>query len=148
MRTRQSHSPPLRHEFVELIPEGNELKEGILYISIPYATTIHRCCCGCSREVVAPLTPTDWRLIFDGESVTLDPSIGNWNFPCQSHYWIRNGRAEWSYRMSQYEIKSGRERDRIAKGKHYSEVQKTNVDKEIVPPKITILRSIAKLFGR
>jgi len=34
--------------------------------------------------VVTPLSPTGWSLIFDGETVSLYPSIGNWNFPCRS----------------------------------------------------------------
>ena len=59
------------HEFVEFIPE--ELKEGVLYISINYATASHLCCCGCGNRVVTPITPDDWKLIFDGVSVSLHP---------------------------------------------------------------------------
>ena len=47
----------LGHEFVEGIPE--RLEEGVLYVSILYATAMHLCACGCGREVVTPLTPTD-----------------------------------------------------------------------------------------
>jgi Family of unknown function (DUF6527) len=68
----------LTHEFVEYIPD--ELKDGVLYVSMPFATVAHKCCCGCGKEVVTPLSPTDWTLIFDGKSITLDPSIGNWSF--------------------------------------------------------------------
>ena len=42
----------LTHEFVELLPDT--LEEGKIYISIPYATATHRCCCGCGNEVVNP----------------------------------------------------------------------------------------------
>jgi hypothetical protein len=42
-----------------------------------------------------PLKPADWQLTFDGKTVSFHPSIGNWNFPCRSHYWIRNNRAGW-----------------------------------------------------
>lgn len=84
----------LKHKFIEFIPEV--LDEGILYVSIAHGTAVHRCCCGCGREVVTPLTPTDWKLIFDGETVSLHPSIGNWNFPCRSHYWITKNRIEWA----------------------------------------------------
>ena len=42
------------------------------------ATSAHSCCCGCGEEVVAPLTPTDWKMTFDGETTSLRPSIGNW----------------------------------------------------------------------
>lgn len=73
----------LQHTFTDAIPD--ELDDGLIYISIPYATVIHLCCCGCRSEVVTPLRPDAWTLLFDGMSVSLRPSIGNWSFPCQSH---------------------------------------------------------------
>lgn len=50
----------LAHQFVEEIPEP--LADGILYISIPFTTAVHKCCCGCGLEVV---TPTDWEFAFN-----------------------------------------------------------------------------------
>ena len=38
-----------------------------------------RCCCGCGEEVVTPFSPAQWQMSFDGEAVSLHPSIGNWN---------------------------------------------------------------------
>ncbi len=84
----------LCHKFIEFIPDT--LEDDMLYVSLNYATVSHLCRCGCGREVVTPLSPTDWMLIFDGETISLHPSIGNWNFPCRSHYWIRNNRVEWA----------------------------------------------------
>ena len=55
----------LAYEFVEHIPE--ELKERMLYISKTHGTAAHKCCCGCGREVVTPLSPTGWQLTFDGQ---------------------------------------------------------------------------------
>lgn len=78
-------------KFVELIPDV--LEDGVLYISIPHCVTIHKCICGCGNEVVTPIAPNGWRLSFDGETVSLSPSIGNWNFECRSHYWIRNNQV-------------------------------------------------------
>ena len=72
----------VQHQFVEYIPE--HIHEGILYISMPFATAIHKCMCGCAMEVVTPLSPKDWRLTFDGMTVTLAPSIGNWKSKCKS----------------------------------------------------------------
>lgn len=103
----------LRHEFVEYIPE--QLEEGVLYVSVEHATTAHRCACGCGNEVFTPLSPTDWELIFNGESVSLKPSIGNWSFPCQSHYWIEKGRVRWAPRWNRDQIDRGRELDQRAK---------------------------------
>jgi hypothetical protein len=107
----------LTHRFVDLVPE--QLEDGVLYVSIPFATAIHRCCCGCSREVVTPLTPTDWRVTFDGETVSLRPSIGNWGFPCRSHYWIERGEVRWARSMSPAAIADGRAADRAAKAAYY-----------------------------
>jgi hypothetical protein len=80
----------LEHRFVHYIPE--QLEPGVIYISMDYATAAHSCCCGCGEQVITPFTPTDWELTFDGETVSLWPSIGNWNFRCRSHYIIRNCR--------------------------------------------------------
>lgn len=102
----------LAHRFVEHIPERLELGE--LYISLPFATAVHLCACGCGKEVVTPLSPTDWKVTFDGESVSLHPSIGNWSFPCQSHYWVCNNRVRRSPRWSAGKIAEGRDRDRAA----------------------------------
>lgn len=107
----------LTHEFVEFIPDV--LKDGTLYVSIQYATVVHKCCCGCGKEVVTPLSPTDWKLIFDGKTISLDPSIGNWSFECQSHYWIRNDRVRWAAQWSPAEIAAGRARDRGAKERYF-----------------------------
>ena len=102
----------LRHEFVEFIPD--ELEQGIIYISTRFATASHLCCCGCGNKVVTPIRPTDWKLIFDGKTVSLDPSIGNWSFSCRSHYWIRNNRVQWAPRWSPEQIERGRLRDSYA----------------------------------
>jgi hypothetical protein len=107
----------LTHEFVEYLPD--ELKDGTLYVSMSFATVAHKCCCGCGKEVVTPLSPTDWKLIFDGKSITLDPSVGNWSFPCKSHYWIRGGKVRWAAEWSQKEIDAGRANDRLAKERYF-----------------------------
>src|SRR4051812_41915563 len=83
----------LTHEFVEYVPEN--LEERTLYVSVKFKTVLHKCCCGCGREVVTPLSPTGWKLTFDGETISLRPSIGSWNLPCQSHYWIEDNTARW-----------------------------------------------------
>jgi Family of unknown function (DUF6527) len=99
----------IRHEFVDYIPEV--LTEGTVYVCLQFATVVHKCCCGCGAEVVTPLSPTDWELLFNGVSISLSPSIGNWSFPCQSHYWIRRNRIEWAPRWSRERIAAGREFD-------------------------------------
>ena len=113
----------LEHKFVDYIPDI--LDYGVLYVSIPFATAVHRCCCGCENEVVTPLDPTDWRMTFDGKSVSLYPSIGNWSFDCQSHYWIHRNQVRWARRLSEDEIEKGRARDRFQKAQQFGEEQKS-----------------------
>jgi hypothetical protein len=105
------------HEFVEFIPP--EMKEGVLYVSIEYGTAVHRCACGCGERVVTPFGRTDWKMIYDGDTVSLHPSIGNWNFKCRSHYWIRGNRVEWAPQWSDEEVSAGRAADRVAKQIHF-----------------------------
>ena len=107
----------IKHEFVEFVPK--ERHDGILYISIPYATAVHNCFCGCGLKVVTPISPVGWKLTFDGETATLFPSIGNWSFPCRSHYFVRHDTVVWDGEMSLEEIEWGRARDRRAREGHF-----------------------------
>jgi hypothetical protein len=108
---------PLMHEFVDFIPA--ELQERTLYVSIRFATVSHLCPCGCKNRVVTPLKPTDWKLTFDGKTISLHPSVGNWSFPCRSHYWVKNNRVQWAEDWSKERIDAGRAYDRRAKGRYY-----------------------------
>jgi len=99
----------LEPEFVEFIPP--ELTEGKLYVSMTYATTVHLCACGCGNKVVLPLSPAEWQMFFDGESVSLTPSVGNWEFPCHSHYVIKKNAIRWAAPWTQEQIEAGRRRD-------------------------------------
>jgi hypothetical protein len=92
----------IHHEFVVEVPR--KMKARTLYISIEYGTCIHRCLCGCGTEVVTPLSPRQWSLTYDGETVSLWPSIGSWNLPCRSHYIIRRNRVLWARQFSAEEI--------------------------------------------
>ncbi len=90
------------HRFVERVP--SPLEDGVVYVSIEYGTVIHKCCCGCGDKVVTPLTPVDWAVIYDGQSISLYPSIGRWDAPCRSHYWIQKNRVVWSAKWSREKV--------------------------------------------
>src|SRR5687768_4436762 len=119
MTIRSSRLTSISHQFVRFVPD--DLAEGTVYISIEYATAAHRCCCGCGREVITPLSPTDWRMTYDGRSISLDPSVGNWNFSCQSHYWIEANEVRWAPRWSRRQVEVTRGRDREAKTIYFQE---------------------------
>jgi hypothetical protein len=109
------------HRFVEVIPRKEELREDTLYISLEYDTAVHLCCCGCQKEVVTPLSPTDWYLKYNGETVSLYPSIGNWDFECQSHYWIKDGKVQWAASWNEKQIEEGRKLDKQKKEDYYGD---------------------------
>lgn len=109
----------MKHKFVDTIPENLDKKT--LYISIKYATAVHKCMCGCGNEVVTPLSPQDWELTFNGESISLFPSIGNWSFPCKSHYWIKRNKVIQAYSWSDEMIIQNREKTRRDREKYLRE---------------------------
>lgn len=117
MTNRKKKKKVIKAQFVEFIPE--EIIDGILYISIPFATATHNCACGCGQRVVTPIKPSDWSILWDGESVTLDPSIGNWSFPCKSHYWIRRNEIIWARKLGFWEIQIDRDLEEKKRAKYY-----------------------------
>lgn len=105
------------HRFVDTIPD--ELDEGVVYVCIQYETVAHRCCCGCGNEVVSPLHPLQWSITFNGETISLSPSIGNWSFPCRSHYWIRASEVRWARTIDAEDVANLRVNQRDLLVKHY-----------------------------
>ncbi|MDR6809642.1 hypothetical protein J2Y45_006720 [Dyadobacter sp. BE34] len=87
------------------------LLPGILYVSHDFNVAGHICPCGCGSKVITPLGISEWSLGEADGSATLYPSIGNWQLPCRSHYWIRNGSIEWSYQFDDEQIKAVYERE-------------------------------------
>jgi hypothetical protein len=141
------HLRQITFEFVDTVPSPRE--EGKLYISTKYRTAIHSCFCGCGMKVVTPLRPARWRLTYDGDTVTLAPSIGNWSFKCRSHYIIRGNQAIPAGSMTKRQIVAGRRHDRAIKDAYF---QGSDVS---APPSATADATPAKkrglvgrLFGR
>lgn len=96
---------------MEFIPPEVELEPGKLYVSMIYTTMVHLCASGCGRKVVLPLNPARWNITFDGDTVSISPSVGNWDLPCRSHYWIRKNRIVWAGRWDDDRIAAGRRKD-------------------------------------
>ena len=113
----------LAHEFTEFVPD--HVGEGVLYVSLTYNTAVHKCCCGCGNDVVTPLSPVDWTLGYDGEAVSLRPSIGNYSFACRSHYWITHGRVDWAPVPSLQRIEEDREADRRKRFEYFERDSRT-----------------------
>ena len=106
------------HEFVEYVP--HDLADGVLYVSIPHRTAVHRCACGCGNKVATPISPADWQLFYDGDTISLTPSIGNWGFPCRSHYWIDANEIQWAKDWTEKQIAAGRARDDHGRAQYFA----------------------------
>lgn len=101
----------LQPVFSEYIPA--DVQDGILHISMEYATATHLCACGCGAKVVTPLGRAGWALTFDG-TITLRPSIGNGQMPCRSHYLISRNHVDWLRPMAPWAAQAAVTRDRAA----------------------------------
>lgn len=137
------------HEFVEFMP--SELREGTLYVSVQFATAVHKCACGCGNKVVTPFSPADWQLFFDGDTVSLTPSIGNWQFPCRSHYWIRSNRVRWAEDWTPEQVAAGRLREardheRYFAGRQSPSRTADQMDAEVQPERRPGKKLIARLL--
>ncbi|MGZ4276490.1 MAG: DUF6527 family protein [Solirubrobacteraceae bacterium] len=119
---------------MEFVPES--LEPNTLYISMEYGTVVHACLCGCGERVVTPLTPVDWHLTFDGETVSLSRSVGNWSFPCQSHYWIERSRVHWAGAWSKAKIRANRASDLDVKGRFYDDTRRERPLEEPDDPEV------------
>jgi hypothetical protein len=111
----------VRPEYVESFPKV--LEDGVLYISRRFSTACHRCCCGCGTKIVTPIRPTEYQLVERKGQVSLHPSVGNWNHPCQSHYVIRDNQVLWAGQMTRAEIARGRARDDAEKAEYLAQAR-------------------------
>lgn len=116
----------LETRFVKFIPE--RLNKGVIYVSYEYNTAIHLCACGCKNKVVTPISPIQWSYNFNGESISLSPSIGNWNFDCKSHYWIRDSQIVWDKKWSTDKISKVQKSEQKETFDYFEEINDRGVD--------------------
>jgi hypothetical protein len=124
----------MRHKFVEFIP--SKIEENVLYISIEYDVAKHKCACGCGADIVTTLSPARWQLTYDGETVSLHPSIGNWNHDCKSHYFIKRDKVVWAGSINPYEMDKVIKDDKVALKEHINNGANENL----------LIKLIKKLF--
>lgn len=97
---------------------------GILYVSEEFSVAGHLCPCGCGNKIITPLGPTDWKFVEEDGKATLDPSIGNWQIPCRSHYWITDGEIDWSYQWTDRQIRAGRKAEKKRTKAYYKKLDR------------------------
>jgi hypothetical protein len=108
----------IRLKRVHMMPAQLEL--GVLYVSEEFETAAHLCACGCGSKVRTPLGPTEWTFTDHPDGPSLDPSVGNWQRPCQAHYWIDRGEIEWSTQWNPQQIAAGRAAEDRRRDAYYS----------------------------
>jgi len=96
----------LRLELVEFMP--STLEPGVLYVSQKYQTAAHLCACGCGEKIRTQLGPLGWKFSNGRSGPSLNPSIGNWQKPCRSHYFIKSGIVVWAHALTEGEVLDGR----------------------------------------
>jgi uncharacterized protein DUF6527 len=107
---------------IQYIPK--DLEPGILYVSQEFEAAVHLCACGCGAKVSTPLGPTEWSLKETTTGPSLYPSVGNWQFPCKSHYWIFGGEIRWAAKWTPQQIEAGREAEDQRRQRYYEELDR------------------------
>ena len=94
---KESRKTYYETKFVDKMPIDSEMEEGILYVAPHLQVAIHKCMCGCGEKVVTPLEGNGWLWEYSNimRTVSLTPSIGNFQFPCKSHYYLSRGNVLW-----------------------------------------------------
>lgn len=92
---------------VERLPDTPE--SGVLYVSEKFRMTLHACACGCGHRVYTFLGDGH-RLFGTPDEPTIEPSIGVWDAPCKSHYFIEHGQVRWSKSFTEAQIQQSMKR--------------------------------------
>lgn len=88
-------------KFVKASSDITKIEEGVLYLIPHYNCAMHKCMCGCGEVVITPIDDNSgktlgyWGWTYDGSNASLIPSVGNFQQPCKSHYFLKNGKVQW-----------------------------------------------------
>lgn len=112
----------IKLERVHYVPKS--LEPGVLYVSEEFGAAVHLCACGCGSKVSTPIGPTEWTLQQSAEGPTLSPSVGSWQLPCKSHYWISGGKIVWSSQWTREQVAAGRRGEQRRRQAHYQAIDR------------------------
>jgi Family of unknown function (DUF6527) len=99
----------------------HELRPGVLFVSDEFGIALHLCACGCGSKIRTALGPTEFSVTDTPEGPTVRPSVGNWQHPCRSHYWITRGKVVWAETWTSEQIAAGRAREEATRRAYYDE---------------------------
>lgn len=123
------------------------LEPGVLYVAAELGAAAHLCPCGCGTKVRTPLSPVDWSLTDASRGPTLYPSIGNWQQPCKSHYWVRNGEVMWADPWSAEEIAAGRVRQEERANEYYEVLARQRQGMMVRSRASRLWKALVRLFA-
>lgn len=109
----------MRLELIEFMP--STLEPGVLYVSQKYRTAAHLCACGCGEKIRTQLGPLGWRFTNQRQGPSLYPSIGNWQKPCRSHYFIKSGLIIWAPAQTEAEVLHWRQTEMRRRDAYFNE---------------------------
>jgi hypothetical protein len=101
-----------------------ELEPGVLYVSEEFNVAGHLCACGCGNKVITPLGQLGWSFEERDGLPTLNPSIGSWQLPCQSHYLIQRGDVRWAEKWTPAQIEAGRRAEEARAHAYYEALER------------------------
>lgn len=122
----------IRLVYVHYVPP--QLEPGILYVSKEFEVAAHLCPCHCNNKIVTPLGKTEWLFQERKGKATLYPSLGNWQLPCRSHYWITGGKIVWSYQFTEKEIQEVYAGEKAQREAYYSQKASKKKLKSAIKP--------------
>jgi hypothetical protein len=109
-----------RLEKVERLPAA--LDDNVVYVSEEFELAALKCACGCGHRV--NLLLGDGHTVNDVQGLAdIWPSIGVWDAPCRSHFWIQSGRVLWAAQWSDTEIHGAMEQQ-LSRHLHASKMSK------------------------
>lgn len=101
----------------------DKFSPGVLYVSDEYSIAGHLCACGCGNEVMTPLGPAEWSFSQYNARPSLRPSIGNWQLPCRSHYFITDGQVLWAEHWSDERVAAGQRAEHDRREAYYTSLE-------------------------
>ncbi len=118
------------------------LEPGVLYVSEEYKIAMHLCACGCGNKVPVSLGPAGWTVKERNGRPTIRPSIGSGQLPCQSHYFITDGRVDWLRAMSAAQTVAALKSDHSRREAYYRDLNRK--------PRwwVRLWKGLLGLFGR
>jgi len=128
-----------RLQRVRYMPQ--EINSGVLYVSEEFGIAVHLCACGCGAKVRTPLGPTEWNVDETPTGPTLRPSVGNWQLPCRSHYWIYRGEVLWATTWTSEQIAAGRRFEEARRRAYYKVLYRRRIAHKL-------WQWLRSLFGR